>query len=219
MGERRDWRCDRQSQRGWARYRPDEPPAEHRPAGQTRGAREQPWDGPAAVRSFDRFAPHARLTPMRRGQRYAGLADVAQALLRDRVRDTARAGGGHAAGVLAGSAVQSISCRRTAASTSDASSPSNSAAAGQHLVEHDSRRPRCRRACRPPCRAPARAPCRPPCRGSSRARSACAVSVGEFARSSRRTRPAGSSAFARPKSSTLTVPSGRTLTLAGLRSR
>ena len=47
------------------------------------------------------------------------------------------------------------------------------------------------------------------------------VSVGEF--DSPASLPllatAGSIAFAKPKSSTLTVPSGRTLTLAGLRSR
>ena len=41
------------------------------------------------------------------------------------------------------------------------------------------------------------------------------VIVGEFAAS--RSDRSGASAFARPKSSTLTVPSGFTLTLAGLR--
>ena len=47
-----------------------------------------------------------------------------------------------------------------------------------------------------------------------------AVSVGEFAmRLAALAAPAGSIAFARPKSSTFTVPSARTLMFAGLRSR
>ena len=47
---------------------------------------------------------------------------------------------------------------------------------------------------------------------------AAAVNVGEL-RTFALAEPAGSIAFASPKSSTFTVPSGRTLTLAGLRSR
>ena len=47
---------------------------------------------------------------------------------------------------------------------------------------------------------------------------ACAVTVGELIASACDV-PAGSIAFARPKSSTFTVPSARILMLAGLRSR
>jgi hypothetical protein len=45
------------------------------------------------------------------------------------------------------------------------------------------------------------------------------ISVGEFARFTTPPPPTGSIALASPKSSTFTVPSGRTLMLAGLRSR
>ena len=47
---------------------------------------------------------------------------------------------------------------------------------------------------------------------------ACIEMVGEFTAFALDA-PAGSIAFARPKSSTFTVPSGRTLMFAGLRSR
>ena len=81
-----------------------------------------------------------------------------------------------------------------------------------------SRTPRCPRACRRACPAPARDSCTPPCRGSS---PACVIAgmvmVGD--RSDRRRRRPASCALARPKSSTFTVPSGRTLMFAGFRSR
>jgi hypothetical protein len=48
---------------------------------------------------------------------------------------------------------------------------------------------------------------------------ACIESVGEFIAFALPDPPAGSIAFARPKSSTLTVPSARILMLAGFRSR
>ena len=69
-------------------------------------------------------------------------------------------------------------------------------------------------------RAPAPGSCTRPCRGSSRA---CIIAgdviVGDMRHARRHRAPVGSIAFARPKSSTFTVPSGRTLMFAGLRSR
>ena len=120
---------------------------------------------------------------------------------------------------VGGSASQSARCVITNASVSDTSSPLERAPAGEHLVEHAAERPDVGRACRPPCRAPVRDSCRRPCRGSRRA---C---VARQARDRRRVdrlagaRDSPASAFARPKSSTLTVPSGRSLMLAGFRSR
>ncbi len=48
---------------------------------------------------------------------------------------------------------------------------------------------------------------------------AWAVNVGEFAAPAVAPAPSGADALARPKSSTFTVPSARTLMFAGLRSR
>ena len=89
-----------------------------------------------------------------------------------------------------------------------------------------SRRARSRRPTGPCAHPPAgRAPARGHVRGGAendaRRRVARAVIVGDCAGSSpaARAAPPASTSFARPKSSTFTVPSGRTLTLAGLRSR
>ena len=121
-----------------------------------------------------------------------------------------------------GSAVQSGSRSQHAASVSVTSSPSNARCARQHLVEHDAERPDVGALVDGSALAPAPAPCRRRCRGSCPSAS-CAgeVRVGEL----RATlavaldAPAGSIAFARPKSSTFTVPSARTLMFAGFRSR
>ena len=68
------------------------------------------------------------------------------------------------------------------------------------------------------CRVPARGSCRPACRGSRRPVSSPASS--RLATASCRARlPPAPGAFAKPKSSTFTTPSGRSLTLAGFRSR
>ncbi len=94
-------------------------------------------------------------------------------------------------------------------------------AACEHLVQDQRRTPRCPRACRRSGPWPAPAPCRPPCRGSCPSPSSRATSTS--ANSTRRRRSAAArrlaAACARPKSSTFTTPSGRTLTLAGFRSR
>ena len=79
------------------------------------------------------------------------------------------------------------------------------------------RTPRCRCACRPPVRAPARDSCRPRCR-ESRPRAFRRPSSSATA-SDRGRRPSPAIAFARPKSSTFTTPSGVILMLAGFRSR
>ena len=83
------------------------------------------------------------------------------------------------------------------------------------------RTPRCRRACRRLCRAPAPGSCRRRCRGS---RPAAVAAGGERRRVMRQRRRSlagarASSALARPKSSTFTAPSARSLMFAGLRSR
>ena len=76
-------------------------------------------------------------------------------------------------------------------------------------------------ACRRAFRGPAPGSCTPRCRGSSRSRSPrSSWSEGASAsRSARRAEPSPTTAFARPKSRTFTLPSGVSLTLAGLRSR
>ena len=85
------------------------------------------------------------------------------------------------------------------------------------------RTPRCRRACRPRTPSPAPAPCTPRCRGSppapSRPASASATPRAATPQPARRAAPAGSIAFASPKSRTLTFPSMEALTFCGLRSR
>ena len=81
------------------------------------------------------------------------------------------------------------------------------------------RMPICPRVCPPACRAPVLDSCTPPCRASRRPPSS------SRARDRRRLRTASiaarpvSIAFANPKSSTFTVPSGRILMFAGFRSR
>ena len=80
-----------------------------------------------------------------------------------------------------------------------------------------SRTPRCRSACRPPGRAPAPGSCRPPCRGSRPSRVAARSAWVTATRP--RPRRHGAAAFASPKSSTFTTPSGRILMFAGFRSR
>ena len=78
------------------------------------------------------------------------------------------------------------------------------------------RTPRCRCACRPAARAPAPGSCRRRCRGRTAPR-VVAVSVGDCDASL--AGAVAGDAFARPKSSTLTMPSGVILMLAGFRSR
>ena len=90
-------------------------------------------------------------------------------------------------------------------------------AAGQHLVRDAAERPDVRALVHRLCRAPAPGSCTPPCRGSRRRASPCA-------REGRRVRqvlptPSRRRAFASPKSSTFTVPSGVSLMFAGFRSR
>ena len=83
-----------------------------------------------------------------------------------------------------------------------------------------SQTPRCPRACRPACRVPAPGSCTPRCRAARPTPVSIAgdvivgdwVTLGDMA-------PGGSNALAKPKSSTFTVPSDRTLMLAGFRSR
>ena len=92
----------------------------------------------------------------------------------------------------------------------------------QHLEQHAAKRPDVG-ALSTGVRAPAPAPCRPRCRGSCRI---CVIAGGRERRrvlgafgcplTAGRRRPI---AFAKPKSSTFTVPSSRTLMLAGFRSR
>ena len=127
---------------------------------------------------------------------------------------------GSRAGVSAGSAVQSGSVVRTDGQRVGDVVALEGAPAGQHLVEHAAERPDVAALVDRPAPAPAPGSCRPPCRGSSRRLSSSpgVVIVGDCDTSGDAP-PAGSSAFARPKSSTFTVPSGRTLMFAGFRSR
>ena len=83
------------------------------------------------------------------------------------------------------------------------------APAREHLEEHAAERPDVGALVDRLARAPAPAPCRPRCRGSRRRRSSspASVIVGDVGERSIG-RGVGSIAFARPKSSTFTVPSG-----------
>ena len=120
-------------------------------------------------------------------------------------------------GVFAGSAVQSGTSFSTAASTCDVVSPPNTC---RPVSISRSTTPNAQRSLRLSTALPAA------CSGDMYAAVprmmpacvACIDSVGEFIAFALDP-PAGSIAFAKPKSSTFTVPSGRTLMLAGFRSR
>ena len=91
--------------------------------------------------------------------------------------------------------------------------------AGQHLVEHRAERPDVGPLVDRRGRAPAPGSCRRRCRAAHRQPSSRGeVIVGDWV-TPEAGAPAASTALARPKSSTLTVPSGRTLMLAGFKSR
>ena len=89
--------------------------------------------------------------------------------------------------------------------------------AGKHLVEHAAERPDVGAAGRQAHLAPVRGSCRP--RVPRMTPDCVAWTVGEFVASRASSLQHGSIAFASPKSSTFTVPSGRTLMFAGFRSR
>ena len=137
----------------------------------------------------------------------------------DRARGSAAAARGAAAASPAGSADQSMSCRSTAASVVRDVFARRTRAARSASRRARRRTPRCRRACRRLCPSPAPAPCRRPCRESRPAASARGGERRRVHRVRRRRRATGSIALARPKSSTFTVPSARTLMFAGFRSR
>ena len=91
---------------------------------------------------------------------------------------------------------------------------------GEHLVTARSRTPRCPRACRPACpRACSGRHVRGGAENHAGLRHARTGHRRRIVQRSRRCCRAGSIAFAKPKSSTFTVPSARTLMLAGFRSR
>ena len=125
----------------------------------------------------------------------------------------------HAGGVAAGSASQEVgSCARRPPAR-PRPSRRRTAAAGQHLVQHDAERPDVRA---PVDGLAARLLRAHVGRGAEdHARSVPVPRHRRRLRRRRRPDDAGSpsSAFARPKSRTFTVPSGVSLTLAGLRSR
>ena len=128
-----------------------------------------------------------------------------------RQRRTSRCTSGGSAG---GSAVQSGSRSRIAAIVSESSPRARVSRSAVHRAR--SRTPRHRYACRPPGRAPARDSYTRQCRGSRRRASDW------HPRLSAARRPrwiAVGVAFARPKSSSFTVPSDVIFTLLGLRSR
>ena len=167
-----------------------------------RSPRSRPTECPSGLRS-PRRSPGAR-----RRCRAAAAAD--------RARGTARAGGGSAAACRPAARVQSGSRVSTAASVSDTVSPSNSARARQHLVEHDAERPDVgARSTALPLRLLGRH-VRRRAEDDAQLRRRAARQRRRVQRRPRSTRPAGSIALARPKSSTLTVPSGADLDVGGL---
>ena len=179
------------------------------------GARERGAAGAAGLRS-------ALRTPRRIGsgrilQDDPRLADVAKPPLHVPI-ETTREQATHVRGVSAGSAVQSTSCRSTAASVSDVSSPLEGAPARQHLVQHRAKRPDVGA----PIDGPALGLLGRHVRGGAENHAHLRAVRGERRRVRLirvRARDADTSALARPKSSTFTVPSALTLMLAGLRSR
>ena len=121
-------------------------------------------------------------------------------------------------GTCGGSAVQSALASRIAATASDTVSPvSNDCAAGQHLVEHAAERPDVGA---PIDRLAARLfGAHVAGRAENQAADvACTASVGDID-SDDPLAGSASAIFARPKSRTLTLPPGVTLTFAGFRSR
>ena len=113
-------------------------------------------------------------------------------------------------GVDLGRACQSGCRSRTAASVSVTVSPSNARRPVSISYSTQPNAQMSRALVHGVCLAPARGSCRRPCRGSCRRRSSspAIVIVGEIVTRSATRRPSGSIAFARPKSSTFTVPSG-----------
>ena len=146
----------------------------------------------------------SRASPMSRSRRLGSFS-------RQR-RSSARTRGG----VSAGSAVQSGSVLRIAATRRSRSRRRRTSAARQHLEQHAAERPDVGALVDRLAARLLRDSCRRRCRGSrprrSRATSASATSTVQPDRRA----SADSSVFARPKSSTFTVPSARDLDVRGL---
>ena len=120
---------------------------------------------------------------------------------------------------VGGQRVQSGSRSSTRASVSETSSPAKGRVAREHLVQHAAERPDVGALVdRLPARL-LRAHVRGRAENQRRPRVIAGVVIVGDCEHARRRRAVGSSAFASPKSSTFTVPSGRTLMLAGFRSR
>ena len=149
-----------------------------------------------------------RASPISRSRRFGSLVRHQRSSCRSR------------GGTSAGNACQFGSVFRTDASVSEIVSPAERARAREHLEEHRAERPDVGALVRDVAARLLRATCTPPCRGSRRRpSSSCGlVIVGEWHRF-RRDSPQASVSFASPKSSTLTVPSARSLMFAGFRSR
>ena len=148
---------------------------------------------------------------------YARLADVAQPP-RGSFRGTSPGAGARRGGVAAGSArpVGLLSSAPRQRRRDDLR-PVEGAPARQHLVQHGTERPDVGALVDGLPARLLRAPCRRPCRESCRARRHRGRRERRRLRDDPRAEPApGSIAFASPKSSTFTVPSGRDLDVRGL---
>ena len=145
----------------------------------------------------------------------AYVSDVAQPSLRV-LDETGCQDPPHGIGRVRGQAVQSGSRSMTAASVSVVVAPPKAATAGEHLVEHAAERPDVGALVD---RLTARLLGTHVGRGAEITPVAVPVIVWPVSRQRREAAPAGLAAFASPKSSTLTLPSGVILMLAGLRSR